>query len=35
MAPKQTVTQFLENMFEVPGQNIQEQIEEYSAKEAK
>ncbi|WAT24049.1 pyruvate dehydrogenase (acetyl-transferring) E1 component subunit alpha [Aerococcus urinaeequi] len=35
MAPKQTVTQFLENMFEVPGQNIQEQIEAYSAKEAK
>ncbi|AMB99015.1 pyruvate dehydrogenase (acetyl-transferring) E1 component subunit alpha [Aerococcus urinaehominis] len=33
--PKQKVSDFLKNMFEKPGQNIQEQIEEYEAKENK
>lgn len=34
-APKQKISDFLKNMFEEPGQNIQEQIREFEAKENK
>ncbi|MED5769072.1 thiamine pyrophosphate-dependent enzyme, partial [Streptococcus anginosus] len=33
-APQQKVSDFLKNMFENPGQNIKEQIEQYEAKES-
>lgn len=33
--PKQKVSDFLKNMFEVPGQNIVEQIKQYEVKESK
>ena len=32
--PKQKISEFLDNMFENPGQNVKEQIEFYSAKES-
>lgn len=34
-APKQKISNFLKNMYEVPGQVTQEQIEKYEAKESK
>jgi len=34
-APKQKMTEFLENVFEEKPQNIQQQITEYQAKESK